>query len=206
MYFEKLYAFTNSYVVMYELLCSTIENLFSPPITFANPIQVMLGPRLYSIDEVNERVNFPIFCDYKYDGLRLIIQNEYGRVKLFSRNLEDLTSQFREVVEFVQKNYSNTQFVVDGECLGFTTKMEQVPFQQLSRRIMVKSHNLKLSLIIGMRFFDILELEGELVYQSPLYKRQEMLRKLFLNNSLRIDKSFSKEDVVEKLQSYFRYN
>ncbi|MFT4244012.1 MAG: hypothetical protein ACMXYB_00990 [Candidatus Woesearchaeota archaeon] len=203
--FDSLYSYNVSYKVSYDKLKEDIINLFNPPIIFGKPIKVMLGPRLYSFDEINSKVEFPFFCDYKYDGLRLIIQNDFGDVKLFSRNLEDLTSQFKEIVYFIETNFSNTSCVFDAECVGFEkSNFKQVKFQELSKRIMTKSHNLKSNIIIGMRIFDILELNGEFLHLSSLEKRQGVLRKLFTNTSIIIDKKRYSKNVVEELENFFK--
>ena len=69
---------------------------------------------------------------------------------------------------------------------------------------MTKSHNLKVNITIGIRFFDILELEGEQIHTQELKIRQEKLRELFLyNNGIKIDKKFSSKYVEEKLKEYF---
>ena len=201
---ERIYSFNVSYRTTFSLLEESLYNIIKPPIVHGKPLQVMLGPRLYSFDEVQERITFPIFSDYKYDGLRLIIENKYGDVKLFSRNLENLTNQFGEIVTFIQDNFSHISCVLDGECVGFDVQSyEQVSFQQLSKRIMTKSHNLKVNIIIGLRLFDILELENEQIHTQPLNVRQKKLRTLFTNKELLIDKKFSSEFVKDKLEEYF---
>lgn len=203
--FDSLYSYNVSYNISYDKLKQDTTNLFNPPIIFGKPLKVMLGPRLYSFDEINSKLQYPLFCDYKYDGLRLIIQNDFGNVKLFSRNLEDLTSQFKEIVSFIEINFSDISCVFDAECVGFEKyTFKQVEFQELSKRIMTKSHNLKSNIIIGMRIFDILELKGEFLHSNSLEKRQRVLRELFTNTSLIIDKKRSSQDVVEELESFFK--
>lgn len=204
---ERVYNFNVSFQTTFEKLKDNVKNIFHPPIIFKKPIQVMLGPRLYSFDEVNKRIEFPIFCDYKYDGLRLIVQNNFGEVTLFSRNLENLTSQFPEVVTFIQKNFSNVSCVLDGECIGYNKQTKQIlPFQELSKRIMTKSHNLKVNYFIGIKFFDLLELNSELIYEYEFSKRQQKLSKLFNNQELIQEKFFQSDDLKENLENYFKEN
>lgn len=202
--FELVYSFYTSYVTTFQVLSESSKNFIRPIVIFNKPIQVMLGPRLYSFDEVKDKIQFPVFSDYKYDGLRLIIQNKFGDVKLFSRNLENLTSQFHEVVDFIKDNFSHLSCTLDAECVGFdAVTYQEVPFQELSKRIMTKSHNLKFKVIIGLRIFDILELEGKQIHLEPLEQRQEKMRELFINSQIKIHKSFSREFVKNKLEEYF---
>ncbi|MCH8519331.1 MAG: hypothetical protein LAT82_01100 [Nanoarchaeota archaeon] len=202
--FDSLYAFNVSYEISFAKLQENILNLFNPPIIFNKPVKVMLGPRMYSFEEVGSKLEFPLFCDYKYDGLRLIIQNNFGDVKLFSRNLENLTSQFLEVISFMRANFSQISCVLDCECVGFDKySFAQVEFQELSKRIMTKSHNLKSNIVLGIRIFDILEFKGEFVHSKDLEMRQELLRELFKDSQMIIDKKRSSADVVESLNSFF---
>ena len=201
---EKVYNFNVSFQTTFQKLKADTINLFHPPIVFKKPIQVMLGPRLYSFDEADKRIEFPVFCDYKYDGLRLIVQNNFGDITLFSRNLENLTSQFPEIVQFISKNFSNISCVLDGECVGFHKQTkEMLPFQELSKRIMTKSHNLKVNYFIGIKFFDILELNSELIYEQPIQNRQQILSNLFQNKHISQEKFFEGSELKEKLENYF---
>lgn len=202
--FDSLYSFNVSYRVSFEKLQESVLNLVNAPIVFNKPIKVMLGPRLYSFDEIDTKLKFPLFCDYKYDGLRLVIQNNYGEIRLFSRNLENLTSQFPEIISFMKENFSNISCVLDCECVGFENyTFKQVEFQELSKRIMTKSHNLKSNIILGMRIFDILELKGEFVHTRPLEMRQKLLRDLFRNSQINIDKKISSKEVIDNLNCFF---
>ena len=206
---EKVYSFNVSFQITFQKLQEDLQHLIQPPIIFKKPIQVMLGPRLYSFEEVEEKISFPIFSDYKYDGLRLIVQNHFGEVTLFSRNLENLTSQFHEVVTFVKENFSTLSCVLDCECLGYQKESHknpyiQVPFQELSKRIMTKSHNLKSTIFVGARFFDILELNGELLYELPFKKRIKKLQELFIQKKLTFSKHNTKSQIINALENYFR--
>lgn len=202
--FDSFYAFNVSYAISFNKLKENMLNLFNPPIIFNKPIKVMLGPRLYSFNEVEEKLDFPLFCDYKYDGLRLIIQNNFGNVTLFSRNLENLTTQFPEIVSFMKENFSKISCVLDCECVGFDKySFIQVEFQELSKRIMTKSHNLKSNIILGIRVFDILEYEGRFVHVENLELRQDLMRNLFKNSQIIISKKRSSKDVIGSLSQFF---
>lgn len=82
------------------------------------PVKSMLAQPTHSgINEIFERFgNNPFTCEYKYDGERaqvrskkcmtLKIHMENGKVKIFSRNMEDHTEKFPDVIENLPKVFS----------------------------------------------------------------------------------------------------
>ncbi len=73
--------------------------------------------------------------DYKYDGLRIQAHVAAdGAVKLFSRRLEDLTSQFPDVVANLQASFPGRELIFEGEAVAVDTEGRLRPFQEISRR------------------------------------------------------------------------
>jgi DNA ligase-1 len=82
--------------------------------------------------------NRSITCEFKYDGERaqLHVLNG-GRVKIFSRNSEDTTAKFPDVVAEMAKALAKgvKEVVVDCEVVAFNASSQQIlPFQTLSTR------------------------------------------------------------------------
>jgi DNA ligase-1 len=145
----------------------------------------MLGTRVNSFEEAFEIVGKPAFADFKYDGLRVQIHNYKGKVKLFSRNLEDITTQFPEIINFIKQNFSDLSFILDSECVGYDYKNKKfLPFQTLSKRIMKKEINENLHINITVKIFDILYLKDETLIKKPYKERREILENLFLNRKI----------------------
>ena len=99
--FEKKYNVLNSFE---DVICELREDLIrviSCEIELGRPIKSMLGTRSNTIKDSFNVSGKPALIDFKYDGLRVQIHNDYGVVKLFSRNLDEITKQFPEVVNFV---------------------------------------------------------------------------------------------------------
>jgi len=97
------------------------------------PIKAMLAERARSIDEILERMN-PAFVEYKYDGVRIQAHVDEN-TKLFSRRLEDLTEQFPEIVDALNRVFGDKKLILDGECITVDPDTnEMLPFQIISRR------------------------------------------------------------------------
>ncbi len=73
--------------------------------TLGIPVEPMLAQPSKDIGQVLERLQGKKFtCEYKYDGERTQIHKlADGTVKIFSRNLEDTTPKFPDIINFLPK-------------------------------------------------------------------------------------------------------
>jgi len=78
------------------------------------PIKAMLAQKVKTIEEGFKAVGKPCAIEYKYDGFRLIIHKKDSEIKLFTRKLENVTKQFPEAVEYVNK-YVKGKYVLDNK-------------------------------------------------------------------------------------------
>lgn len=183
--YEMKYNTINSFEKTIKDLRKDLSQVRETKIEIGTPIRSMLGTRTNTIESSFEVTDMPSLIDFKYDGLRVQIHNNNGEIKLFSRNLENITKQFPEVVEFIKENYSDVSFVIDAECVGFDfDKMRYLPFQTLSRRIMSKNIDDVSHIKVVVKAFDIMYLNGKTLINESYIKRREMLDNLFINRNL----------------------
>lgn len=185
-YFEKKYNLLNSFRKLLKELDDDILNILNFNIILGSPIKSMLGTRKNTIKDSLELTGLPAFLDYKYDGLRVQIHNNKGEIELFSRNLDNITKQFPEVVDFIRNNFSDLSFVLDTECVGYDFEKEEfLPFQVLSRRIMTKDFSEVSHINVVVKAFDILYIDGKTLIDESYQNRREILEGLFLNRDLK---------------------
>ena len=184
--FEKKYNTINSFVSVYSELENDLRKVIKTQITIGNPIKSMLGVRSNSISQSFDICKKPALLDFKYDGLRIQIHNDCKKIKLFSRNLDEITKQFPEIISFIKNNFSDTSFILDCECVGFDfNKMEFLPFQILSRRILTKNTDHVSHIKVVVKAFDIFYINGKTIIDEPYEKRRELLEGLFINRTLK---------------------
>lgn len=202
---ERKYNVANSFRnVIYDLL-EDLQNATISKITLGNPVKSMLGTRAANINESFEISGVPALADFKYDGLRVQIHNNNGEVKLFSRNLDEITKQFPEIIDFIKENYSELSFVIDSECVGFDfDKQIFLPFQTLSKRIMTKEFNEVKHINICVRAFDIMYLNGKTLIDEPYEKRRQRLSELFVGKRLVQNINFNLKD-LKKVNNTWEY-
>lgn len=148
------------------------------------PLKPMLAHPTRSISEVLNRFEGITFtCEFKYDGERAQIHRlPNGAVKIFSRNAEDMTEKYPDIVQNMQKIVAPHvgSFVLDCEAVAWDSEKNQIlPFQVLTTR---KRKTVKVEEVVVrvcLFAFDMLYLNGGSLLQSPLRKRRELLRSSF---------------------------
>ena len=109
--------------------------------------------------------------ELKFDGIRLIASKDDQKVSLFSRNQNDLSARFPEIVDAVA-NLSADECVVDGEVVALDEEGRS-SFQLLQAREMEER-----SSPVYFYAFDLLQLDGKGLLSLPLEARKSLLEKL----------------------------
>ena len=106
----------------------------------------------------------------KYDGIRALAGRERGRVRMWSRMLQDLTGGFPHVVEAVAA-LPGGDLLLDGELVALdATGVSR--FQLLQRRGAAGASPTRYAA------FDLLELDGKTLMRRPLGERRSALERL----------------------------
>ncbi len=103
----------------------------------------------------------------KYDGNRALAHRHGGKVELLSRNLNDISDSFSEIVRAVAR-LPGGDLVLDGEIVALDAKGVS-PFQLLQRRAIAKEVRPRYAI------FDCLERGGESLVGRPLAERRAAL-------------------------------
>lgn len=167
----------------------SFEELEKISLEVGKPIKAMLAQKVLTIEDGFKALGIPCAIEYKYDGFRLIIHKQKGEVKLFTRSLENVTKQFPEVVEYVNKYVKANSFILDSEAVGYHKKTKEYqPFQNVSQRIRRKYDidKLQKELPVEINVFDILFYNGKSKLDEPFKKRSELLRKIIVNHPYKI--------------------
>jgi DNA ligase-1 len=162
-----------------EQLCKNgIEGIKEMKVEVGNPIRAMLAERLPSPSEILERMGGRAAFEYKYDGVRVQAHIEGKEITLFSRRLEDLTSQFPDVVKALRSAFKSKSGILEGECVPVDINTgEMLPFQEVSHR-RGRKHDLTSAIEeypVRIFLFDCLNLDGEDLTNKPLLERRRAL-------------------------------
>ena len=147
-------------------------------VTVGRPIRSELCERLPNPEKVIEKMG-KVDAQFKYDGFRVQIHKDGHTVKMYSRNLEDMTHMFPELIEGTLKQVKAKTAILDTEALAYQKESEEfLPFQETTKRrrkynIEEMAKNLPLRAFV----FDILYTDGKSLLDTPLRQRMEVLKK-----------------------------
>jgi DNA ligase-1 len=150
-------------------------------ISIGNPIRPMLAERLTSAEEILEKLGGVAFIEYKYDGIRIQAHIQDGDVKLFSRRLENITSQFPDVAKNIREAVTVREAIIEGEGVAVNPDTgEMLPFQMVSHRRGRKYDIEEIAKELPVVFFafDVLYVDGIDYTLTPFLKRRETLSKI----------------------------
>jgi len=149
-------------------------------ITLGRPIRPMLAERLSESKEILGKVGGEAAAEYKYDGLRIQAHLAPKNTLLFSRRLENITSQFPDVAKYVDKSFKAKDAMLEAECVAVDANTgEMLPFQVISQR-RGRKHDVKEmaeEVPVSLFMFDILYLNGKDLTQLTYPERRKALVK-----------------------------
>ena len=151
-----------------------LERVDTPQINYLHDlIEPMLSESVSKIPS-KDFYNFEV----KWDGIRALVYLEDGQVKIFSRNKNEITKQFPELL-VSDKAFRATCGLFDAEivCLDKEGKPE---FKNVIKRLMSNGdmaiQKLSKTNPAYCFIFDCLYLDGRSLLNETLYKRQEWLK------------------------------
>lgn len=156
------------------------------------PMKVMLAVKAESIEEGFEVCGKPCAIEHKYDGFRVLINKNEGKIKLFTRKLEEVTKQFPDVVEYVTKNVKGDSFILDSEFVGYDSNSGKYkPFEAISQRIKRKYDIEKIieKLPVEVDVFDVLYYNGKNLFNLPFIERRKIVEKIIKTEKWKIKPS-----------------
>ncbi|KAJ1981244.1 ATP-dependent DNA ligase Cdc17 [Dimargaris xerosporica] len=177
-------------------------------LTAGIPVKPMLAHPTKAISEVLDRFEGHTFtCEYKYDGERAQIHRlATGETMIFSRNAEDMTAKYPDVVDKINRAVKSTtqSFILDCEAVAWDRVQDKIlPFQVLSTRKRKDVKESEITVQVCIFAFDLLFLNGQSLLRTPLEDRQQLLGGAF--QRVQGDFEFAKAlrtSEVEEIQTF----
>jgi DNA ligase 1 len=142
------------------------------------PVAPMLAATADDIDAAMERLGRAAF-EYKLDGARIQVHKGGDDVRLFTRQLQDVTARLPELVEWARR-LPVREVILDGEAIALRGDDRPQPFQTTMRRLgRVKDVAAMVqSIPLSPFMFDALYVEGESLLSRSYEERTRILAEL----------------------------
>jgi DNA ligase-1 len=159
------------------------HSLDTASVNLFRPIKSMLGIAEPTADAIAKRISNDFrqpqaLAEQKLDGIRAQLHADKDQIRVYSRDLRDISEQFAELTNL---KFSQT-LILDGEVLAFDPG-RKLTFFDLQRRLGRKRHlDLFETNDVPIVFvaFDLLWLDGVSLLKEPLYRRRSLLESLEL--------------------------
>ena len=170
------------------------------------PIRMMLAQRIKDLEEIKKHIQGKMSIEYKYDGERIQAHiKKDGKIILFSRNHENITSQFPDVIEAIKKSIKVKEAIIEGEVVAVDIKTDTLKdFQTLmTRRRKYNIEEYIEKVPVKYFLFDILFIDGKSLLKEELLKRKEYLQKSFSENNLINFAKYIVTENEEEIEEFF---
>ena len=168
-------------------------------ITVGRPIRPQLAERLPNPEAVIQKLG-PVVVQPKYDGVRVQVHKSGAQVRVFSRNLEDYSAMFIELVEAAKK-LKDRNLILDGEAIGFNPQSEEyLAFEQTaSRRRQHGIAEAAASTPLVAFVFDVLFRNGKDLTTLPYSERYGLLDGVLDGSKVLLTTPLTQTDSAEEL-------
>jgi DNA ligase-1 len=141
-----------------------------------SPVVPMLAQVAGDVDEALETLAGEVAFEWKMDGARIQVHKRGGDVRIFTRNLNDVTAAIPEIADAARALPAH-QLVLDGEALAFTPAGRPHAFQVTMRRFGRKLDVARLQRELPMRayYFDCLRRDDLGLADRPTRERFAVL-------------------------------
>jgi len=161
--------------VLVEGGLSAVEQLHVQP---GSPVRAMLAQRLSDAGEILARLGGECAAEYKYDGIRVQAHRTAdGTIELFTRRLEEVSTQFPDVVELLATGLGPREAILEGEVVAYDAAAGELrPFGEVMfRRRKYGIDEAVRDIPVGLFCFELLYADGQDLTRRPYPERRAAL-------------------------------
>lgn len=154
-------------------------------VSVGRPLRSQLAERLPNPEKVIEKFEGKAHIQQKWDGFRVQIHLDRSKpkgqqVRLFSRNLEETTPMFPELIDGALTEVKAKSAILDSEALAYNPESEEfLPFQETTkRRRKYDIEEMAKKLPLKAFVFDIMYADGRSLVDLSLTERIKILAKV----------------------------
>ncbi len=161
-----------------------------------HPIKFMLATPAADLADIARTMPEEFFVEDKFDGIRAQAHTKEGRVAIYSRTMDEITTRFPELIEPLRSLSHDA--VIDGEIVPARGD-KILPFSELQKRLGRKSvsEELRAEVPVVLVAYDLLYANDRILIDEPLEERRRILESLVSTNGvLRVSKTSRFQEVA----------
>lgn len=168
------------------------------------PIRPTLAERLETPEEIIKKLG-KCAVEKKYDGFRLQVHKNGNDVKIFSRQSENMTHMFPEIVKAVKEQVNAKQAIFEAEALAVNEETQEFfPFQiTIQRKRKYDIEEKAKAYPLKAFAFDAMFIDGKNLMNLSFKERRERLQKLIKKGEVLELTDAIETDSPKELEKYF---
>jgi DNA ligase-1 len=145
-------------------------------IRLMQPVLPMLAQPAETLQAAIEALGTAL-VEWKLDGARVQVHKAGDEVRIYTRNLNDVTSRAPEIVDAVRR-VAARELILDGEAIALRADGRPHPFPVTMSRFgsQQEDERKRASLPLSVFFFDCLYFDGASLFDHPTRERREALQ------------------------------
>jgi len=143
------------------------------------PVKPMLAQTAEDMAGAMEALGGRMALEYKLDGARVQIHRRGDEVRIYSRQLSDVTASLPDVVDEVRGKMAAQEAIVEGEAVAVDAEGRPLPFQHLMRRF-GRVHDITQTVAevpVVLYLFDALSVDERSLVDQPNEQRWAALER-----------------------------
>ncbi len=142
------------------------------------PLKPMLAQSAEDVADAFAKVEGKFALEYKFDGARVQIHKRGDAVRLFSRQLSDMTASLTEIADAARREIRAHKAILEGEVIALTSAGKPRPFQDVMRRFGREREieQTQRDIPLKLYLFDALYIDGVSLLDAPNAERWEKLQ------------------------------
>ncbi len=176
---EKAYNICPDVGIIAETLAKKgLKGIEKIDVQVGRPIKMMLAQRVDALEEITAKIPGKLAIEAKYDGERMQVHKTKDKITIFSRQMENITGQFPDVVKCLKEHVSGKEYIIEGEIVAIDKEGKPLHFQvlmQRKRKTNIEEYIKKVP--VQLKLFDLLYHDGSSYLHLPYSERTEQLAK-----------------------------
>lgn len=222
---SKFYIYPDIGFIAKKIKTKRIKGIEDIDVETGVPILSQRCQRVSGIEEIPKRIK-NMWAEFKFDGTRIQMHFDKNKklkrnkgpqkdlfvqtkedflIRTFTRNLEETTHQYPEIIDAAKKQIKAESAILDGEGIGYDKKTGRfLHFQETIQRkrkydIAETAKNIPFKYFV----FDLLFLNGKSLMNKSLRERKKILQGIVASGDvISVDEQFETTKLKE-LQEYF---